>query len=53
MDGQFDKGKGRVKQAVGDLTGNKKLKTEGKVDEVRGNVKNKIDDAAGKLKKSV
>ena len=53
MDGQMDKVKGRVKQAVGDLTNNKRLKTEGKLDEFRGTVKNKIDKAADKLKKQV
>ena len=53
MDGQLDKAKGRVKQAAGDLTGNKRLKDEGKVDELRGNVKNKIDQTADRLKKHV
>ena len=53
MDGQMDKAKGRIKQAAGDLTGNKRLKAEGKVDEFRGTVKNKIDQAADKLKKQV
>ena len=51
MDGQIDKMKGRIKQAAGDLTGNKRLKAEGKADEFRGNVKNKIGKAADKLKK--
>ena len=53
MDGQMDKMKGRIKQAVGDLTDNKSLKAEGKVDEFRGTVKNKIDKVAGKLKKQL
>ena len=53
MDGQMDKVKGRVKQAVGDLTHNKRLKAEGKLDEFRGTVKNKIDKAADTLKKQV
>lgn len=53
MDGQIDKVKGRVKQAVGDLTNNKRLKNEGKIDELRGTVKNKIDKVAGDLKKRV
>jgi len=46
----MDKIKGRIKQAVGDLTDNKRLKTEGKVDEFRGAVKNKIDKVSDKLK---
>jgi uncharacterized protein YjbJ (UPF0337 family) len=53
MNGQMDKVKGRVKQAVGDLTNNKRLKAEGKLDESRGTVKNKIDKAADTLKKQV
>ena len=53
MDGQMDKMKGRIKQAAGDLTDNKRLKAEGKADEFRGNVKNKIDEAAKNLKKNV
>ena len=53
MDGQMDKVKGRVKQAAGDLTNNKRLKAEGKADEFRGSVKNKIDKAAETLKKQV
>jgi len=32
-DGKFDQAKGRAKQAVGDLTGNKTLKAEGQMDE--------------------
>jgi len=53
MDGQVDKIKGRIKEAVGDLTNNKRLKAEGRVDEFRGNVKNKIDKVADQLKKQV
>jgi len=53
MDGQMDKLKGRVKQAVGDLTNNKKLKVVGRAQEFRGNVKNQIDEVANKLKQQV
>ena len=53
MDGQMDKIKGRIKQAAGDLTNNKRLKAVGKAQEFRGNVKNKIDEVADKLKKQV
>jgi uncharacterized protein YjbJ (UPF0337 family) len=35
----IDKTKGKIKQAVGDLTGNKKLKREGERDELKGRVK--------------
>jgi len=53
MDGQIDKIKGRIKEAVGDLTNNKRLKAEGKADEFRGDVKNKIDKVADKLKEQI
>jgi len=53
MDGQMDKLKGRIKEAAGDLTNNKRLKAEGKADEFRGTVKNNIDKVADKLKKQV
>jgi uncharacterized protein YjbJ (UPF0337 family) len=53
MDGQVDKVKGRIKQTVGDLTNNKRLKAEGEADELRGIVKNKIDKVANKIKKQI
>ena len=39
LEGKIDPAKGKFKQAVGDLTGNDQLKTEGKIDETRGNAK--------------
>ena len=42
MAGELDKAKGRIKKAVGELTGNKKLKREGKLDTVSGNLKSGI-----------
>lgn len=39
-----DKTKGKIKQAVGDLTGDKKLKREGEKDEFHGKVKGVIED---------
>ena len=53
MDGQVDKIKGRIKQAAGDLTNNKKLKAEGQNDELRGEVKTTIGKVADTLKKKV
>jgi uncharacterized protein YjbJ (UPF0337 family) len=43
-----DQVKGKVKQAVGDLTGNKDLKKEGKADENAGKVKEFLDDIKDK-----
>ena len=48
--GTFDKGKGRVKEAAGDLSGDESLKNEGKVDRASGAVKNAVGDAADKVK---
>lgn len=45
--------KGRVKEAGGDLTGDKDLKREGKVDQSSAKVKDKVGDAADKVKDAV
>ena len=43
--GEFtDKAKGRIKQAVGDLTGNERLKREGEKDELKGQLKGTVED---------
>lgn len=49
-DGTADDLKGRIKEAGGDLTGDKSLKNEGKVDRGVGGVKNAIDDLGDKAK---
>ena len=38
LDGKMDQVKGKVKQGVGDLTGNDRLKGEGHADEASGDV---------------
>jgi uncharacterized protein YjbJ (UPF0337 family) len=48
-DGKVDQAKGRVKQAVGDVTGNDKLKAEGEVDETVGKAKAAVGGAQKKL----
>lgn len=50
MAGETDKAKGRLKKAAGDLTGDKKLKREGHVDEAEGKAKDIVDKASDKLK---
>jgi uncharacterized protein YjbJ (UPF0337 family) len=42
--------KGRAKQAGGDLTGDKDLKREGKVDEGSAKAKDKVGEVADKIK---
>jgi uncharacterized protein YjbJ (UPF0337 family) len=49
-DGTTDDAKGRAKEAVGSLTGDKRLKNEGKVDKATGKVKDKVGDAADTVK---
>lgn len=49
-DGTADDLKGRAKEAAGDLTDDKSLKNEGKVDRASGSVKDKVGDAADKVK---
>ena len=42
--------RGKLKEAVADVTGNKGLKREGKVDEASAAIKRQIDKGADKLK---
>ena len=46
-EGKIDQAKGRAKQAVGDLTGDEKLKAEGQVDEAEG----EVEEAVGQLQR--
>jgi uncharacterized protein YjbJ (UPF0337 family) len=48
MDKDLDQAKGRIKQAVGDLTDNKDLKKQGKADENAGKAKEFLEDAKDK-----
>jgi uncharacterized protein YjbJ (UPF0337 family) len=50
MANNMDDLKGRVKEAAGDLTGDKDLKNEGKVDKATGAVKEKVGEVADKVK---
>ena len=45
----FDTVMGRVKEAIGALSGNKRLKDEGRIDQAKGSVKNAVDKAADAL----
>src|SRR5664280_595682 len=49
MAGKADQMKGKAKEAVGDLTGNKDLKSEGKADRQAGKAKEKV----GKVEEKV
>ncbi len=45
-----DDAKGRVKEAAGNLTGDKDLEREGKVDQAVGSVKEAVSNGADKVK---
>ena len=51
--GNLDQAKGRVKQAMGDLTDDDDMRREGKVDETAGDVKDKVGDAVDKVKEKI
>ena len=46
-----DEAEGRIKEAAGDLTGDKDLQREGKVDQASGKAKDAIDKAKDALKR--
>ena len=48
-DKNIDKAKGRVKEATGALTGDKRLKNEGRGDQAKGSAKNAVDKVAETL----
>jgi uncharacterized protein YjbJ (UPF0337 family) len=48
--GKSDELKGRVKEAAGALTDDKKLKREGKVDQAVGKIKQKVEKVVDKVK---
>jgi uncharacterized protein YjbJ (UPF0337 family) len=53
MDINTDQAKGRVKEAAGDLTGNDKLKSDGKADQAAGDAKKVVNDVADKAEELV
>jgi uncharacterized protein YjbJ (UPF0337 family) len=44
-----DKGKGRIKEAAGSLSGNTRLKNEGRADQAKAKVKDTVDKVADTL----
>ena len=53
MGGKTDIVKGRIKEAAGALTGNDKLRTEGKADQSVGKAKQNAKKVATAIKKAV
>ena len=50
VSGTPDEAKGRIKEAVGDLTDDDELKREGKIDKGAGKAKEAVDTVKDKLK---
>jgi uncharacterized protein YjbJ (UPF0337 family) len=53
MSGRTDVVKGRIKEAAGALTGNDKLREDGKTDQAVGKAKQAVQRAADTVKKAV
>ena len=51
--GAIDNVVGKTKEVAGHVTGNKKLETEGKIDQVKGAVHNAVGDAKDAGKKAI
>ena len=48
--GKAQEAKGRVKEAAGNLTGDKDLQNEGKLDQAEGKIKEGVDSLADKAR---
>ena len=53
MAGKIEKSKGKVKEAVGTLTGNKELESEGKIDRRAGEAKEKVGRVKSKVEAAI
>jgi len=53
LDGRVDKAKGKMKQAVGDLTDNERLNDEGVADEAAGDVQEGFGRARRKVGETI
>jgi len=53
MSGTTDKVKGRLKEAAGALTGDDKLRQEGKLDQATGKMKDAAEKVANKVRDAV
>jgi uncharacterized protein YjbJ (UPF0337 family) len=51
--GKSDELKGRVKEAAGTLTDDKKLKREGQADQAAGKIKQKVEKVIDKVKDKI
>jgi uncharacterized protein YjbJ (UPF0337 family) len=51
--GATDKVVGKTKEVAGHVTGDRKLETEGKVDQAKGAIRNKVGDAKDAAKETI
>ena len=49
LEGKLDQAKGRVKNAAGEITGNREMKDEGAIDKLKG----KMKEAKGSIKNAL
>jgi uncharacterized protein YjbJ (UPF0337 family) len=52
-DGKVDEAKGRIKEGVGALTGDDKMKNSGKVDQAAGKIKQGAEKVVDKAKDAI
>jgi uncharacterized protein YjbJ (UPF0337 family) len=48
--GSYDQAKGKAKEAIGGMTGDQKMKQEGRADQVAGKVENTIGSVKDKIR---
>ena len=53
VEGAIEQGKGKLKEAAGDLTGNKNLEAEGELDQAKGKIQKGYGDAKEELKDAI
>jgi uncharacterized protein YjbJ (UPF0337 family) len=53
VEGTIEQGKGKLKEAAGDLTNDKSLETEGEVDQAKGKLQKGFGDAKEELKDTI
>ncbi len=51
MGEKIDQAKGKVKEAVGDATGNRDLENEGKLDQAKGKAKEALENVKDAVRK--
>ncbi len=53
IQGSFDQAKGKVKEVAGKATGDTKLETEGKADQIKGKMRNTIGGMKDTVKEAI